>query len=184
MHFFSASLDPDGLMSLLNTNVTTALWVGTVSSASVFSVAITPLDGAAATKVYAPTGAGWQGAVSSGEFVPAAAGIVSFRTDKRGRQYRGRLFVPFVAETVITNGSYTSPMTGGQAAWNSFRTAMKTAAFPLHIASYGHSLHKTKQAGGGFTMTPVTWAPHSTEVTATTVENTLGTMRPRQSRLR
>jgi len=184
MHFFGASVDPNGLRNALNSNVAANMWIGVHSGASIYQLGITPLDNSTATQIYQVSGANWTGQTAGGDYVPQVAGVVSLRTAVRGRQNRGRVFTPFINEAVISNGSFSGSLTSVQTAWDTFRTSMKTASWPLHVASYGHSLHKTKSSSGVITLTPVTWTPHSNEVITSTYETVLGTMRPRQGRLR
>jgi len=184
MHFGTASTDLDALNTALNANVSSAMWLHTVNLATVYELVMTPLDGTTATKLYTPTGAKWIGNYTGISYNLHTATVVSLRTQKRGRRYRGRLYLPFVAEDAATNGASTAAVTAGQTAWDTFRTSMATASFPLVVATYGHSLHRTKTSGGGYTLTPVTWPPEKTTVTSTTLEATFGTQRRRQSRIR
>jgi hypothetical protein len=184
MHFRTASIDLPALKTAIDTNVTTGMWAGTSQLASVYQLALTPLDGTTATQLFAVTGAKWAGWGGTGDYLPAGAVVVSLRTAKRGRRARGRVFLPFVAELSQVNGALASAPTSNQTAWDAFRTGMATASMPLTVASYGHGLHKTKGTGGGYTMTPVTWPAEQNNVTSSIVETALGTMRPRQSRVR
>lgn len=184
MHFKGASTDTLALKNALDANASANMWIGTSTSTTIYELSITPLDGTSATIVYPVTGAKWAGTMAHSDYSPASAAVISLKTATRGRRARGRLFIPFQQEAAITNGTIPGALTTFQTAWDTFRTAMTTALYPLVIASYGHSLHKTKTSGGGFTMTPVTWTPDSYVVTSATIESTLGTMRRRQSRLR
>jgi len=184
MHFFGTSGDPVSLKNALNTNVTTGMWVGTATNCSIYQLSITPLDGTSATQVFSVAGTNWAGTGTPGDYSPATATVIRLTTANRGRQNRGRLYIPFQTEQYMASGINSTSVAANQTAWDNFRSAMKTAAFPMHIASYGHSLHRTKTSGGGYTLTPVTWTPHSNEVISSTVEVTYGTQRRRQSRLR
>jgi hypothetical protein len=184
MHFSGASVDPTGLYNALGTHLTANMWIGIGTDTSIWQVAITPLDGTTATAIFAPTGPQWAGASAPGDYIPSSAGIVSLRTLNRGRQYRGRLYTPFPLELLVQDGRWVGSLTSIQTAWDSFRTGMTTALWPWQVASYGHSLHRTKTPGGGYTLTPVTWTPHATAVSASTFEVALATQRRRQSRLR
>jgi hypothetical protein len=184
MHFKGASTDTLALKNLLNTTITTNMWFGVAIGTGVYEVEITPLDGTSATVVYPVSGGGWNGSLTATQHSPATATVVSFKTATRGRRARGRIYIPFQDEQVMNGGITTSSVTAAQTAWDTFRTAMATGTYPLVVASYGHSLHKTKTSGGGFTMTPVTWTPDSYPVTSIQVETTFGTQRRRQSRLR
>lgn len=184
MHFSTASTDTLALKNLIDTNVAAAMWSQAPTLAQVVQLSITPLDGHTATQLYTVSGTKWAGTQAGAEFVPQAAVVVSLRTAERGRQNRGRLYLPFTAESYINSGVLATAPTTQQAAWDTFRANMKTGLMPMHVASYGHSLHKRKNQDGSLTYTPVTWAPHSNEVLTTAVESIAGTMRPRQARLR
>lgn len=184
MHFSAASTDTLALKNAIDANVTTAMWQGCSLGTGVYQLSITPLDGSSATQIYSVSGTKWAGGGTAADYIPAAAAVVSLRTAKRGRRYRGRVYIPYPSETLCANGSFTATPSSAQTAWDAFRSAMATALFPMVVATYGHSLHRTKNPGGGYTLTPVTWTPDSTPVTATTVEQALGTQRRRQSRLR
>jgi hypothetical protein len=184
MHFHSASVDPDGLKTALDANVSTAMWLAVATTTVCYQLTITPLDGSSATRLYAVTGSKWAGNNVSSSIIPASSVVVSLKTAQRGRRYRGRLYIPFAIEEVVQGGSVTGSVSAAQAAWDAFRTAMATASYPIHVASYGRSLVKTGGHGGPITYTPVSWSPFSTPVTSTTVEQVLGTQRRRQSRLR
>ena len=184
MHFRGPSAIPTGLYTALGTNLTAAMWAGIGTDTKIYEVDITPLDGVTATLVNTPTGAQWAGSSTPGNYMPDAAGVISLRTASRGRRYRGRIYTPFILESVAANGIFTAPLTATQAAWNTFLAAMNTATWGLVVATYGHSLHRTKNPGGGYTLTPVTWTPDATPVTSLNYELTLGTQRRRQQRLR
>ena len=184
MHFKGASSDPAGLFAALNTNVTNTMWANIGTDGVITEVQITPLDSAqSATQVFAPTGAKWAGLATPGDYSPHTATVISLRTAKRGRQNRGRIYLPFPIEANMIKGTSASVATA-QTAWDTFRTAMTTGSWPLHVASYGHGMHRAKTPGGGYVITPVSWTPHSEAVTSLLVEPLFGTQRRRQSRLR
>lgn len=184
MHFHGASTDTNALYAALGSALSANCWLGIGSDCKIYQVAITPLDGSTATAIYNPTGAQWGGSGTPGDYIPSAAGVLSLRTLKRGRRYRGRVYVPFILEQVVSSGTFSASLSLAQTAWNTFLTSMAAASYPWHVATYGYSLHRTKNSGGGYTLTPVTWPPDSTPVQSVTYEQTLGTQRRRQSRLR
>jgi len=184
MHFQNTTGTITALWTALNANVTAAMWNGISSSASIFQVVITPLDGTTATAIFTTgSGAAWSGS-ATGDWIPQAAGVIGLKTAHRGRQYQGRLFTPFIAETVVTNGSFSAPLAATQVAWDNFRSAMNTSSYPWVVASYGFGFHKSRGSGGTIVLTPVTWTPHANAVLTNQYQATLGTMRRRQTRLR
>lgn len=184
MHFQTASTDTAALKTALDTNVTSPMWVGTASNCTIYQLSITPLDGQSATQIYQVSGSKWAGLGTPGDFSPATATVISLRTAKRGRRYRGRIYIPFQTEQYMASGTNSVAVTANQTAWDNFVAAMSTASFPLVIATYGHSMHRHKNQDGSYTITPVTWPADKTLVTTATVEAVYGTQRRRQSRLR
>lgn len=162
------------VFACLDAHVTAAMWGGASSNFITQGVDITPLDGTTATQTFTPAIAGhWTGG-TGGDFIPSACGIVKFQTASRGVRFRGRLYLPPVAETAQTNGSYsdTSPATA-TAAWGTFLTdCAADATTPLSpvVASYDRA-----HGGAGATATTITRA---------TQETVLATQRRRQKRLR
>lgn len=179
MHFHKAGSSAALLAAALDANVTANMWANVSGSASVAELHVTPLDGISATYVLAVSGAKWTGAGGVGDEVPQAAAVVSLRTTQRGQRHRGRLYLPFQNEANIANGSLVGSLATFQTAWNSFQTAMTGAGFILCIASYGHSEYVKNHQ-----VVTRTWAAFTTDVNAIILEQTLGTQRRRQSRLR
>lgn len=141
MHFQKNGGDPVSLTALLDASVSANMWGQTSSSSSVYQVAVTPLDGSAVTFPYTPlTPAKWKGTVGSLEYLPQVSAVVKFLTGKRGRSYRGRVYLPWCIEDVVKSGLVlAATQTTMNTAWVAFRTAMETGGYPLHVASYLHS---------------------------------------------
>lgn len=165
MHFRGAPGSAAGLYTSLNNRAIQNLWYCVSNTAVVDSVDITPLDGSSATIVNS-TGAPakWQGFAGT-DSPPAVSAIVKLRTAKRGKSYRGRIFLPWVTESQQANGALdAAAVTAMQAAWILFRTNVATDGYTMVIASY---LHATAEL-----------------VTTSTVEGYTGTQRRRLARLR
>jgi hypothetical protein len=160
----------------LDDAVTAAMWDACSANAAVSQVDVTPLDGTSATQTFT-TGnpARWVG-TEAGDFVPATAALVKLQTGIRGRQNRGRIFLPFIVESAQVNGALTSgEVATMQPAWTAFLASLaadSTAPGPwaLVVASYDR-----KHAGAG---------AHENPAVAATVEAVLATQRRRQGRLR
>lgn len=91
--------------------------------------------------------------------------IAKLTTNQGGRSGRGRVFMPFVGEGVITEGVLEPSLLSGTAdSWNDFRDACFAADLPLQVASYK--------------------IPESNPVLAVTVPTIAATQRRRQDRLR
>lgn len=164
MHFRKTASNAGAVGALIDGNVTANMWNPTSSGASVTELHITPLDGSTATFIQTASGAKWTGG-TTGDFIPGAAALVSLRTVRRGRSYRGRVYLPFVGESNQTNGALIAgSVTAVSTAWATFLNAMIAATCPLVVASYRLA--------------------SATDVASTVAETLLGTQRRRQSRLR
>jgi hypothetical protein len=140
------------------------MWTAVSNSASVNQVSVTPLDGSSATLVSAVSGTIWAGG-QGGDFIPQAATLVSLRSALRGARNRGRLFLPFLAESAQSNGTVFSTVLGlMQTAWSSFVTSLASSSTDLVIASYAF--------------------PGAQNATSALVEPLIATQRRRMSRLR
>jgi hypothetical protein len=127
------------------------------------SVLIYKLDGTSAGQAFSVSGLNGTG---TGDYVPAAAIIVSFHTAQRGSRGRGRTFIGPVAESVMQNGKIlTADATAIATKWNDFMTAMASVPTPFVnvVASYK-------------------WADKH-DVTSLRVDIPLGTQRRRQEAL-
>lgn len=179
MHFRAPTLDAVGVANAIDSNVTTNMWNNVLAAATVTSLYVTKLDGVAASYIKTTSGAKWSGTAGASDWAPNVASIVSFRTAKRGQRNRGRIYLPFQAETNTTAGVLPAGVAANQTAWNTFLTAMATATCSLVVASYGRSEYiKNHQ------LVTAVWTPEANDVTSIVVETTLGTQRRRQSRLR
>jgi hypothetical protein len=134
------------------------------TSAIVYSITETPLDGSSASSTRIVTNPNAHGG-TSGAIAPAFAAVVSLATAERGRSKRGRVFVPMVGLSAITDGSLTSTPAGlMRTAWTTFIAALATAEVPLVVASY-------KLAS-------------ATDVISASIKAQGGTQRRRQTRVR
>lgn len=164
MHFTAASYDTAGLSAALDTNAAANMWAHTRNDTGVQEYVLTPLDGSGLS-VLTSTGlpAKWKGTQALADTVPQAAPIIKLTTAKRGRRFRGRIYLPFPQETALNSSLLDQTIrTAMQTAWNTWRTAMSSAGFPLVVASYANA--------------------NKENVTATFVEQLLATQRRRQPR--
>lgn len=168
MHFLDrlGTRTPAQVFTVIDTNVVTNLWNRVSSSAEVKRLAITPLDGTSSTTtVPCADVAKWNGNAGA-EYSPAVSSLVKLQTGLRGRENRGRVYLPFTAETALVNGFFPLGVdqTNWQNSWNLFLNVLDLADLPLVVASYVHS-----QANG---------------VLSAVCETTAATQRRRQTRLR
>lgn len=166
MHFRDETgvADPSDIVTPLSVSKPTHFLDGIASAAHVATYDVTPLDGSTATGTY--SAANWVGGTGSGDPLPQVARVMKFTTAFRGRSYRGRAFLPFVAEGAVADGSFIGDSTGPlvSTAWESWRLTLVSAGWTLVVASY-----KLEEA---------------VEVTTITAETLTGTQRRRMSRLR
>jgi hypothetical protein len=151
--------------AVVDAGATSDMWNCLTNSQECDLLSIIPLDGSTASTDFNTTGSKWLGQ-QSGEWIPQAACVIKMITGLRGRSNRGRMFVGPVAEAIDHNGFYVAGPGHGlmQTAWASFQSTLVGAGMSLAVASYKLS------------------SAH--DVTAVSVETTLGTQRRRQSRLR
>lgn len=100
------------------------------------NIAYTPLDGISATRNYAQTAAG----LLVENSLPAEVTVaVTLRTDRRGRRYRGRVYLPPQGVSVqASDGNPNSTYTPQWAAQvDSFIAAIEPMGWELVVASYG-----------------------------------------------
>jgi hypothetical protein len=162
MHFLDTTHTVTELVGLLGSDVQTDQFDVLHEDWSAPTCSVTPLDGSSSTTEHAL--ANWSG-VQSGDYVPQVAAIVKYTTLKRGRSYRGRTFLPGVAEAASGNGKLNgSSFTLMSTAWPAYHTALAGHGVNLVIASYKHSTADL--------------------VTSVLVELETGTQRRRMERLR
>jgi hypothetical protein len=166
MHFSTNDVitPEETIWTALNTNVTAAMWAHTPTSSKVDFVTLTNLDGVSGS-VVKNTGvpAKWCGASGATAPIAQASVIAKLTTGGRGRSRRGRLYLPWPDESMITAGSYsTADRTTQQTAWNTFLATVSGVSARFVVASYKL----------------VDFVP----VTAVTIEQLCGTQRRRQPR--
>lgn len=138
MHFRKSSTTPAALATLLAASVTAAMWHEQDTHAHVRFVNITPLDGSSVTLPYATGGAAkWSGAQTTHDPVPQVSNIIKLDTAKRGRSYRGRVYLPWVVTPAINGGA----LSAGDAAtvttaWVAFLAALNASTCDMVVASY------------------------------------------------
>lgn len=156
-----------GTASAVATQIDTAaaagMWGQIVNGATMTKLTVTPLDGTSASFELATSGAKWTGTAGAVDFIPQVAEVVTLKTGTRGRSTRGRVYLPFIGESAVSNGSITGAA-ATQTAWNTFLSTMNTASYPVVVASY--------KLAARF------------DVTSIVVQIIAGTQRRRQSRLR
>jgi len=164
-HVRSIGSTASDVWDAINNSFDAGWWDAIVSTtASVVGADVTPLDGITPTftQDYPTPKSGSAG----NDYSPASAAIVTEYTAFRGKSNRGRMFIPFIAESVITDGFVNStPRTTAGAGVTAFVSQLDIEGAPMVVASY---------LGAG----------SANSVTSTVLRRVLGTQRLRQSRLR
>ena len=165
MHFRGPG-DAAALMGDLDSHVTREMWNATNQDTIWNTASITPLDGSSATSEFPFGGASNANrGIQTGQPIPQSAAIVKLTTALRGRSFRGRLYLPDVAENIQDAGELLDTMVSTwQSAWDDFLADMSGAGFPLVVASYTLA--------------------SAEDVTSVLCESQTGTQRRRQSRNR
>jgi hypothetical protein len=167
----SASTDPASVFATLQ-SAQTADMLGMVAiGARVATVQLTRLDGSAPSVEFTTTGAQWDG-TAAGDWMPAAAAVITKTPSVRGRGRKGRFYIPFVAETAATNGRLVElNIPDWQAAWSAYLGALVGATTPMLVIGVGDAQAIPPRP------------PFRSQVVALTLHAALGTQRKRQSRL-
>jgi len=165
MHFRSDTGTSTSLAAALQASVAGNQFDGVSSGAVSDDVAITPLDGLAATSHFVLPA--WVGQGTGGDYSPASSAVLAFQTAKRGRSFRGRIYLPFLPETQMSDGALTGgvgPAIVG--AWTAFNASMLATgdAWVHVVASYKHA--------------------SAEPILGYTVMGSFGTQRRRQTRIR
>lgn len=138
MHFHKSGSSAPAVAAIIDGLGTAAMWGSIVPQASINNIVVTPLDGSGVSFPLTPTvAAHWTGSGAAGAFVPNVAVIIKLLTQKRGRSFRGRVYLPFTDSTTISDGNVlTATKTGLNTAWVAFHTAATAAGLDWAVASY------------------------------------------------
>jgi hypothetical protein len=141
LHFVRSSnaYDLDDLTNLLDSYFTSDMW-GLSSSADVCShLEITALYDTSSSRVFTLSSpiVGQGG----GDYWPNSCGLIKMTTDQRGKSYRGRVYLPDIAETFVDNGVIkTANQNATTTAWDTFANLMVGSdQWALGIVSYVHN---------------------------------------------
>lgn len=138
LHFSQASGGVTELRDALDASWQDDQAVVMLSDFEPTSYDILPLDGTTPAASF-PFPSGVTFCDGSGDVVPEAAAVMSFRTSQRGPRGRGRCFVGPCSEGNINNGQVTgSALISMPDAWNAFQSALNDLDVSLVVASYVH----------------------------------------------
>lgn len=179
IHVSSAVLSPTQVLTALDGAAAVGMFDGVTSALSTHSAVVTKLDGQTPSIEGTLVNPAWTG-TGTGTGSPASAAVVTLKTPQRGRRHTGRVFIGWIAESAMADGSLDVAVRATMAgAWQTFVANLVTAGIPLQVTSYGHD-------GTAPPPPPVrpAFAASTVGVTLTLVGSVLGTQRRRQSRLR
>lgn len=164
IHVLAPDSTDEAVGTQLDSNATGTMFEPMANNVGCQTFSITKLDGTSATYNYTLGEDNWIGG-TAGDFSPASSCVVAFATGERGRSKRGRVYLPFIAEAAITDGSMTAGLdTTVSEAWAAFQDALSDVSMTLVVASY-----KLVEA---------------TAITGFSVKSAIGTQRRRQTRVR
>jgi hypothetical protein len=137
MHFLKSGTTAAAVNTSIDALVTANMWAVQEGGTHVTRLDTIKLDGSSASASLTVTGAKWTGTAAAGDWVPQMAAIVKAQSLFRGRSHRGRIFLPFVAESQSTNGVLGGgAVAAGQTAWTNFLAAAIAAGLQPVVASY------------------------------------------------
>jgi hypothetical protein len=137
MHFRPTAGTAAAVEVALDANWQAGMLEFQTTTSEILSYDLTPLDASGAT-VHHPTSLGsqWKG-TSATDLIPQAAALVKLNSNHIGRSFRGRVYLPWLAEGLASAGVLdNTALATCQAAWTTFLADMVTANCPLVVASY------------------------------------------------
>lgn len=143
LHLITASVDGEEIGAALDEVFTEYpdAFQTISTSALLQSYSILPLDGSSATQEVQSVGTDIVGG-ASGETIPAAAAVISFRTNQRGPRGRGRLYLGPMGEGALANGIVVeSYRNSAVSSWQAIAADLPASpiAASLGVASYVHA---------------------------------------------
>lgn len=138
IHVLAPSSSVSAVAAAFNTNATADMVRPISSGIDWQGVSITPLDGTTAETDHIFTTHKTGGA--TGEVIWNMAACLSFKSNQRGPQGRGRVFLGPTTEGINSSGVWTpSDASACSTAWGVFFAALTTAGIIPVVASYVHS---------------------------------------------
>lgn len=140
LHIWSSTItDPYAVGTLLETLIPNNCFLFTSDDAHATQVTVTPLDGISASGVVPLTT--WDGQ-ATGEVVPQLSAMLQMHTIERGPARRGRMFMPYLTETVMDEGRCDETLRATcAAAWEDFQDALVAVDAGFTVASYKNEDH-------------------------------------------
>lgn len=141
LHFSAPGKTTAQVDAAIDANVTANMWRSGVTTTRVEELDITPLDGTSATVPFPKAAVAKWIPVGGADFAPQTCYLIKLTTALRGPANRGRIFLPYLAESEQAAGYISlvaQPLI--TTAWVNFANAMAAAGVALGVASYKNSL--------------------------------------------
>jgi hypothetical protein len=138
IHIYAPGKDIPTVLDKVDDSVTANMWDATSASGQVVSLDCIKLDGTSSTQTKSSLNndGRWQGN-ASGQPIPQSCAMVKFATGHRGREYRGRIFLPWVAEDVQNGGMLSTAVRDSiNLDWVAFVNGTLVPDYNLVVASY------------------------------------------------
>lgn len=165
----------DALLARLYTGTTFGAgvpWLSVVANNwTLQQIDYTVLDGTSMGYTYAHAATG---SVAGATLPPECSPVLTLLTGRRGRRYRGRIFLPAPTGAILlTAGTITgTAITNIQTQYTGMISAMSAIQWLPVVASYGH---------GSYLGSPTTWTPFATAVTAVRMDPYVDVQRRRKN---
>lgn len=139
LHVLGPTADEDDVFDSFNDHVANAMWETSSDGTNVVEVVITALDGTPDGRVYGPSAltGDWPTGSGSTDFNPQVCSLVKLATGATGRSGRGRIYLPWLQDALVSRGIITEASSDAQtAAWVTFANDLVTDNLALAVASY------------------------------------------------
>lgn len=147
---------------------------------TMIDITYTPLDGPPPSLSIVTAHSHSGGSVNPNSAPSEVSLVCTLRTAKRGRRYRGRIYLPPFDNTVFSaDGTITTAGTTGLLAqYNGMKSALVAGLWKPVVASYGKSL--VNDPSDPHDKIEVTWTPFATDVANPTMDTKFDVQRRRK----
>jgi hypothetical protein len=138
IHVRKGGTNAAGIATIVDAGVTANMWRFQDTHSHVNFMNVTPLDGSSVTFPLA-TGspAKWSGVQTNQQPLMQVCTLIKLVTAKRGRSYRGRVYLPWTDEAGVSGNVLDSPTCAlVTTAWIAFLASLTGAGAKLVVASY------------------------------------------------
>jgi hypothetical protein len=138
IHIRKSGSNAAAIAVIVDAAVTAPMWRFMDTHSKIVFQVVTPLDGGSVSLPVATGGpAKWSGTQTNQQPLFQVSELIKVLTAKRGRSYRGRVFLPWVDEAGVSgnalDGATTALVTAG---WVAFLASLTGAGAKMVVASY------------------------------------------------